>query len=75
MDVLRRLAISENWDAAERKVAMASDSSGCIGCENKALHHGLLNGSDMPPRDSTVEAGLSRYRKLFKMAQPDHQHG
>lgn len=45
----------ENWDAAERKVAMASDSSVMYWLRNKACIMVWLNGSDMPPRDSTVE--------------------
>ncbi len=39
----------ENWDAAEREVAMASDSSMMYWLRNKACIMVWLNGSDMPP--------------------------
>ncbi|WP_177191791.1 glycoside hydrolase family 2 protein [Parafilimonas terrae] len=45
----------ENWDAAERAVAMSSDSSMMYWLRNKACIMVWLNGSDMPPRDTTVE--------------------
>ncbi|TMI77097.1 MAG: glycosyl hydrolase family 2, partial [Bacteroidetes bacterium] len=45
----------ENWNGAERKVAMASDSSVMYWLRNKACIMVWLNGSDMPPRDASVE--------------------
>ena len=42
----------ENWNAAEREVAMASDSSVMYWLRNKACIMVWLNGSDMPPRDT-----------------------
>lgn len=45
----------ENWDAAERAVAMSSDSSMMYWLRNKASIMVWLNGSDMPPRDTSVE--------------------
>ena len=46
----------ENWDNAEREVAMSSDSSMMLWLRNKACIMVWLNGSDMPPRDTTVES-------------------
>lgn len=45
----------ENWNGAERKVAMSSDSSMMYWLRNKACIMVWLNGSDMPPRDTNVE--------------------
>ncbi|MEP6682207.1 MAG: glycoside hydrolase family 2 protein, partial [Parafilimonas sp.] len=45
----------KNWDNAERKVAMSSDSSMIYWLRNKACIMVWLNGSDMPPRDTSVE--------------------
>ena len=45
----------ENWDAAKRASAMASDSSVMLWLRNKPSVMVWLNGSDMPPRDTTVE--------------------
>ena len=45
----------ENWTSAERKVAMASDSSIMYWLRNKACIMVWLNGSDMPPRIQSVE--------------------
>ena len=45
----------ENWDEAERAVAMSSDSSMMLWLRNKACVMVWLNGSDMPPRDTSVE--------------------
>jgi exo-1,4-beta-D-glucosaminidase len=45
----------ENWDAAERALAMSSDSSMMYWLRNKACIMAWLNGSDMPPRDAGVE--------------------
>lgn len=45
----------ERWTPAKRVVAMASDSSMMYWLRNKACILTWLNGSDMPPRDTTVE--------------------
>jgi len=45
----------ENWTVAERTVAMASDSSIMYWLRSKACIMVWLNGSDMPPRDPSVE--------------------
>ena len=45
----------ENWDAAKRAVAMASDSSVMFWLSNKASLMVWLNGSDMPPRDTSLK--------------------
>jgi len=60
----------ENWDAGERKVAMASDSSVMYWLRNKACIMVWLNGSDMPPRDSTVEADWLAIENYLKWPNP-----
>ena len=60
----------ENWDAAERKVAMASDSSVMYWLRNKACIMVWLNGSDMPPRDSTVETDYLAIENYLKWPNP-----
>jgi len=45
----------ERWTPAKRVVAMASDSSMMYWLRNRACIVTWLNGSDMPPRDTTVE--------------------
>ncbi|HVX48654.1 MAG TPA: glycoside hydrolase family 2 protein, partial [Chitinophagaceae bacterium] len=45
----------EKWTPAKRAVAMASDSSMMYWLRNRACILTWLNGSDMPPRDTTVE--------------------
>ena len=60
----------ENWDAAERKVAMASDSSVMYWLRNKACIMVWLNGSDMPPRDSSVEADWLSIENYLKWPNP-----
>jgi len=60
----------ENWDAAKRNVAMASDSSVMYWLRNKACIMVWLNGSDMPPRDSTVEAGYLSIEDYLKWPNP-----
>ncbi|HTJ14358.1 MAG TPA: polysaccharide deacetylase family protein [Dinghuibacter sp.] len=47
----------ENWDAAKRASAMASDTSVMRWLRNKPSLLVWLNGSDMPPRDTSVERG------------------
>jgi exo-1,4-beta-D-glucosaminidase len=46
----------ERWDAAKRSVAMASDSSVMYWLRDRPSMLTWLNGSDMVPRDKTVEA-------------------
>lgn len=46
----------ERWDALKRSVAMASDSSVMYWLRNRPSMLTWLNGSDMVPRDKTVEA-------------------
>jgi exo-1,4-beta-D-glucosaminidase len=60
----------ENWDAAERRVAMASDSSVMYWLRNKACIMVWLNGSDMPPRDSTVEQDYLSIENYLKWPNP-----
>jgi exo-1,4-beta-D-glucosaminidase len=45
----------ERWTPAKRVVAMASDSSMMYWLRNRACVVTWLNGSDMPPRDTSVE--------------------
>jgi exo-1,4-beta-D-glucosaminidase len=45
----------ERWTPAKRVVAMASDSTMMYWLRNKACIITWLNGSDMPPRDTSVE--------------------
>ncbi len=45
----------ENWNKTERALAMSSDSSMILWLRNKACVMVWLNGSDMPPRDTSVE--------------------
>ena len=45
----------ERWTPAKRVVAISSDSSMMYWLRNKACIITWLNGSDMPPRDTTVE--------------------
>lgn len=60
----------ENWDSAERNVAMASDSSVIYWLRNKACMMVWLNGSDMPPRDSTVERDFLSIENYLKWPNP-----
>src|SRR5437762_7148166 len=60
----------ENWNGAERKVAMASDSSVMYWLRNKACVMVWLNGSDMPPRDSTVEKDYLSIESYLKWPNP-----
>jgi exo-1,4-beta-D-glucosaminidase len=45
----------QRWDSVKRNVAMASDSTMMYWLRNKACILTWLNGSDIPPRDTTVE--------------------
>jgi exo-1,4-beta-D-glucosaminidase len=60
----------ENWNAAERKVAMASDSSVMYWLRNKACIMVWLNGSDMPPRDTSVEKDYLSIENYLKWPNP-----
>ncbi len=60
----------ENWDAAERTVAMASDSSVMYWLRNKACIMVWLNGSDMPPRDTSVEKDYLAIEDYLKWPNP-----
>jgi exo-1,4-beta-D-glucosaminidase len=60
----------EKWDAAKRNVAMASDSSVMYWLRNKASMLTWLNGSDMPPRDKTVETDWLAIEADLKWPNP-----
>ncbi len=60
----------ENWDAAKRASAMASDSSVMLWLRNKSSMMVWLNGSDMPPRDSTVEQDYLNIEASLKWPNP-----
>lgn len=60
----------QNWSAAERKVAMASDSTVMYWLRNKACLLVWLNGSDMPPSDTTVERDYLTIEKNLKWTNP-----
>ncbi len=60
----------ENWDVAKREVAMASDSSVMYWLRNKASLMVWLNGSDMPPRDTSVERGYLNIEAALKWPNP-----
>ena len=60
----------ENWDVAKRQVAMASDSSVMYWLRNKPSLMVWLNGSDMPPRDTTVERSYLNIEAALKWPNP-----
>ena len=60
----------EKWDAAKRSVAMASDSSVMYWLRNKPSMLTWLNGSDMPPRDKTVESDWLSIEADLKWPNP-----
>lgn len=60
----------EHWDTAERAVAMASDSSVMYWLRDKASLLVWLNGSDMPPTDTTVERAYLDIEKSLKWPNP-----
>ncbi len=60
----------ENWDAAKRAAAMSSDSSVMLWLRNKSSLMVWLNGSDMPPRDSTVEQDYLKIEASLKWPNP-----
>lgn len=60
----------EKWDAAKRSVAMASDSSVMYWLRNKPSMLTWLNGSDMVPKDKTVEADWLAIEADLKWPNP-----
>ena len=60
----------ENWDKAKRLVAMQSDSSVMYWLRNKPSIMVWLNGSDMPPRDTTVERDFLNIEAKLKWPNP-----
>jgi exo-1,4-beta-D-glucosaminidase len=60
----------ENWDAAKRASAMASDSSVMLWLRNKPSVMVWLNGSDMPPRDTSVERSYLNIEASLKWPNP-----
>lgn len=60
----------ENWDAAKRASAMASDSSVMLWLRNRPSMMVWLNGSDMPPRDTSVERDYLKIEKALKWPNP-----
>jgi exo-1,4-beta-D-glucosaminidase len=60
----------ENWDAAKRASAMASDSSVMFWLRNKPSLMVWLNGSDMPPRDTSVERDYLNIEAALKWPNP-----
>ncbi|HEY8782646.1 MAG TPA: glycoside hydrolase family 2 protein [Mucilaginibacter sp.] len=60
----------EKWDVAKRNIAMASDSSVMYWLRNKPCMLIWLNGSDMVPRDKTVEADWLAIESELKWPNP-----
>ena len=60
----------ELWDGAKRASAMASDSSVMLWLRDKPSVMVWLNGSDMPPRDTTVERGYLDIEAALKWPNP-----
>ena len=60
----------ENWDKAKRLVAMQSDSSVMYWLRNKPGIMVWLNGSDMPPRDTSVERDYLNIEAALKWPNP-----
>ena len=60
----------ENWDAAKRASAMASDTSIMLWLRDKPSLMVWLNGSDMPPRDTTVERDYLNIEAALKWPNP-----
>jgi exo-1,4-beta-D-glucosaminidase len=60
----------EKWDAAKRSVAMASDSSVMYWLRNKPSMLTWLNGSDMVPKDKTVEQDWLSIESFLKWPNP-----
>jgi exo-1,4-beta-D-glucosaminidase len=60
----------ELWDAAKRASAMAADSSVMLWLRDKPSVMVWLNGSDMPPRDTTVERAYLDIEAALKWPNP-----
>jgi len=60
----------EKWDAAKRSVAMASDSSVMYWLRDRPSMLTWLNGSDMVPRDKTVETDWLAIEADLKWPNP-----
>ena len=60
----------ELWDASKRASAMASDSSVMLWLRNKPDLMVWLNGSDMPPRDTSVERDYLAIETALKWPNP-----
>ncbi|HVY75672.1 MAG TPA: glycoside hydrolase family 2 protein [Puia sp.] len=60
----------ELWDSTKRNVAMESAKSVMYWLRNKACIFVWLNGSDMPPRDTTVEKDYLQIEKELKWPNP-----
>ena len=60
----------EKWDAVKRSIAMSSDSSVMYWLRNKPSMLVWLNGSDMAPRDKTVEADWLAIEENLKWPNP-----
>ncbi|MFI5124319.1 MAG: glycoside hydrolase family 2 protein, partial [Chitinophagales bacterium] len=58
------------WDSVKRNVAMESAKSVMYWLRNKACIFVWLNGSDMPPRDTTVEKDYLQIEKDLKWPNP-----
>ncbi len=60
----------ENWNRAEREVAMESAKSVMYWLRNKACILTWLNGSDMPPQDTSVESDWLKIEAKLKWPNP-----
>jgi len=60
----------ERWDVAKRSIAMSSDSSVMYWLRNKPSMLVWLNGSDMVPRDKTVESDWLAIEADLKWPNP-----
>ncbi|HET6256629.1 MAG TPA: glycoside hydrolase family 2 protein [Puia sp.] len=60
----------ELWDAAKRASAMAADSSVMLWLRDKPSVMVWLNGSDMPPRDTSVEREYLNIEAALKWPNP-----
>jgi exo-1,4-beta-D-glucosaminidase len=60
----------EKWDSVKRNVAMESDRSVMYWLRNKACLMAWLNGSDMPPSDTSVERNYLEIEKDLKWPNP-----
>ena len=60
----------ENWNSKEREVAMESAKSVMYWLRNRACILIWLNGSDMPPQDSSVERDWLKIEASLKWPNP-----